>query len=135
METYRRLQSEKCDNNRAPFSVSLFSVWVPRLASNTLGHFVQLVIPMMEHQLQMPVSLADPLAADESYFSSTDWDVVLQIKKKKKSCLGKALSVWTVALFKAFRVWKQQGKTMEANTTVATSQRTAEICASLIIPP
>lgn len=77
---YRSLS--KCDNNRAPF----FRLSVQRL-SISLGFeyswaFVQLVIPMTEHQLQMPVSLADPLAADESYFSSTDWDAVLQIKKK-----------------------------------------------------
>lgn len=86
---YRRLS--KCDNNRAPF----FRLSVQRL-SISLGFeyswaFVQLVIPMTEHQLQMPVSLADPLAADESYFSSTDWDAVLQIKKKlKKNRLGKS---------------------------------------------
>lgn len=40
-------------------------------SSNTLGHFMHLVILMTEHQLQMPISLAHPLVADESYFSST----------------------------------------------------------------
>lgn len=41
---------------------------------------MHLVILMTEHQLQKPISLAYLLVADESYVSSTDWDVVLQIK-------------------------------------------------------
>lgn len=41
---------------------------------------MHLVILMTEHQLQMPIVLAYLLVTDESCFSSTDWDVVLQIK-------------------------------------------------------
>ena len=42
--------------------------------------FMHLVILMTEHQLRMPIPHAYPLVTDESCFSSTDRDVVLQIK-------------------------------------------------------
>lgn len=41
---------------------------------------MHLVIVMTEHQLQMPISLAYLLVADESYFSSTHRDAASQIE-------------------------------------------------------
>lgn len=78
---------------------------------------------MTEHQLQMHISLAYLLFADESYFSR---DALLQIR------IASAKEEMFEQKKHYFKRSAAAVKTKEDNTSASTSQKTAEVCASLI---
>lgn len=78
---------------------------------------------MTEHQLRMHISLAYLLFADESHFSR---DALLQIRiaSTKKEMFEQKRHY--------FKHSAAARKTKADNTSASTSQKTAEVCASLI---
>lgn len=78
---------------------------------------------MREHQLRMHILLAYLLLADESHFS---WDALLPIRiaSTKKEMFEQKRHY--------FKHSAAARKTKADNTSASTSQKTAEVCASLI---